>query len=131
MKDIDTKFVNKMDGQTSRLDIVETIQQTRYNWKITEKINQNATFCQRMRTFERKVETDGEMTWFNIQPTEVVEEKNQNEWARNSICNSQRTDERNISRIKKRPESSDRRGTRMLGGITKSRSPQEKRERSC
>ena len=42
MKDIDTKFVNKMDGQTSRLDIVETIQQTRYNWKITEKINQNA-----------------------------------------------------------------------------------------
>lgn len=73
-----------------------------------------------MRTFERKVETDDEMTWFNIQPTEVVEEKNQNEWAGNSICNSQRTDERNISRIKKRPESSDRRGTRILGGITKS-----------
>lgn len=76
-----------------------------------------------MRTLERKVETDGEMTWFNTQPTEAVEEKNQNEWAGNSICNIQRNNERKISRIKKRPESSDRRGTRILGGMNKSRSP--------
>ena len=67
----------------------------------------------------------------NIQQTEVVEEKNQNEWARNNICNIQRNNEWKFLGLKIGLNLQTEEADWTLGRMNTSQSTQEERERSC
>ena len=86
-------------------------------WAAVYRVAQSRTWLKRLSS--------------NIQQTEVVEEKNQNEWARNNICNIQRNNEWKFLGLKIGLNLQTEEADWTLGGMNKSQSTQEEREHSC